>query len=319
MTARVEALRMRLQAVDVPRADVALAGAAAVAFTLEHALWWSSGPGPHALAVAGGLTLAACLAVRRRAPLAAIAAAQPALFLLELGAAGSAEDVALPYLALLFLNYSAAAHLDAPRWRAAPAVAFAGVFATLLIPDARNTLDLGGLVWVLFLYLGGPFLVGRVVHGRTKLNLALHEKAERLDRDKAGRAEWAVAEERARLAAELHDIVAEALAEMVAEAEAEAAERHADDDAEAARRALAAVEGTGREALGELRRALGVLVVADQGGQAAGDLGGSGHGLVGMAERLRAYGGELNAGPGAAGGFTVRARLPVRQDEMVAA
>jgi len=58
------------------------------------------------------------------------------------------------------------------------------------------------------------------------------------------------------------------------------------------------------------------LEVRDDGtGTEAG--GGSGHGLVGMRERVRMLGGELEAGPRAQGGFLVRARLPV--DEVVRA
>lgn len=42
---------------------------------------------------------------------------------------------------------------------------------------------------------------------------------------------------------------------------------------------------------------------------------GAGRGLVGMRQRVALYGGELEAGPLAEGGFTVRARLPLRQDK----
>ena len=50
--------------------------------------------------------------------------------------------------------------------------------------------------------------------------------------------------------------------------------------------------------------------VADDGhGPATSD--GQGHGLVGVRERVKIYGGQMSAGPGADGGFVLNARLPV--------
>ena len=58
------------------------------------------------------------------------------------------------------------------------------------------------------------------------------------------------------------------------------------------------------------------VLVADRGdGAVDARLDGSGHGLVGMRERVRMYGGELHAGRVDGGGFEVRARLPLEGEE----
>jgi signal transduction histidine kinase len=51
-------------------------------------------------------------------------------------------------------------------------------------------------------------------------------------------------------------------------------------------------------------------VTDDGGGAPAGESGGSGHGLIGMAERASVFGGTVEAGPLASGGWRVRAELP---------
>jgi signal transduction histidine kinase len=61
------------------------------------------------------------------------------------------------------------------------------------------------------------------------------------------------------------------------------------------------------------------VLVADSGdGRLDVRLDGSGHGLTGMRERVRVYGGELHAGRRAGGGFEVRARLPLLADDEAA-
>ena len=102
-----------------------------------------------------------------------------------------------------------------------------------------------------------PIVVGRLLRSRAALNRALREKAALLERrgeDAAGRA---VADERTRIAGELHDVVAHALSAMTVQATG--ARRLALTRPELAREAFGAIESAGREALDELRRLLGVL------------------------------------------------------------
>jgi signal transduction histidine kinase len=62
------------------------------------------------------------------------------------------------------------------------------------------------------------------------------------------------------------------------------------------------------------------VVVADRGGgESSPSLPSSGHGIVGMRERVRVYGGSLSAHPQPDGGFVVRARLPLDGSELVVA
>jgi signal transduction histidine kinase len=90
-----------------------------------------------------------------------------------------------------------------------------------------------------------------------RLNRALREKAERLELERADRAAEAALEERTRIAGELHDVVAHALSAMVVQASG--ARRLAERDPARAADAFQAVETSGREALTEIRRLLGVL------------------------------------------------------------
>ena len=104
---------------------------------------------------------------------------------------------------------------------------------------------------------GGPILLGRVIANRSRLNAALRREGRAPAPRPRRQAEQAAAEERARIAGELHDVVAHAMSAMVVQAGG--ARRLADKNPERARAAFAAVEDTGREALTEIRRLLGVL------------------------------------------------------------
>jgi len=249
------------------------------------------------------------------------------------------------------------------------------------------------LVFIPLLF-GFCWFLGFAMRQRGDLARAAEERAYRAERDRQASARIAVAEERARIARELHDIVAHAVSVMVLHA---GAVRHRlPDGFTDEKEALRGVEETGRMALAEMRQLLGALrrddeaaelspqpglaglgallqefrdaglpvrldvhgepvrlpgpidlaayriaqegltnvlkharassadvsiryapeelrvEVRDDGdGPQSGD--GLGHGLVGMRERVKIYGGELAAGPGPEGGFVLSARLPLDQ------
>jgi signal transduction histidine kinase len=104
----------------------------------------------------------------------------------------------------------------------------------------------------------GLWLVGNTIRG-------LEERTRRLQREQELATRVAVADERARLARELHDVVAHSVSVMVVQAGA--ARRLLGRQPERAAEALLSVESNGREALAELRRMLGVLT--DDGGSPA--------------------------------------------------
>jgi signal transduction histidine kinase len=128
------------------------------------------------------------------------------------------------------------------------------MMTTLLV---EGGLEVEDSFWALFLF-GLPTLAGRALRSRVLLQAELREKAERAELERAERARGAVEDERGRIAAELQALVANGLSAMVVQAET--VPRTIDSgDLVSAGAALAAVEETGRDALTEMRRLLGVL------------------------------------------------------------
>jgi signal transduction histidine kinase len=96
-----------------------------------------------------------------------------------------------------------------------------------------------------------------VLRARELRTLELHERTARLEREREAQSLAAVAEERARIARELHDVVAHSISVMTIQAGA--ARLLLDDEPERAEEPLLSIEETGRETLAEMRRLLGVL------------------------------------------------------------
>jgi signal transduction histidine kinase len=261
-----------------------------------------------------------------------------------------------------------------------------------LVAMGWSALLLGSLVLA-------AWLLGDSIRWRRGFYQALEERAARLERERDAQAQVAAAAERARIARDLHDVVAHNVSVMVVQADGAA--YALDSSPQRAREALGAISATGRRALAELRSLLGVLrdsagpgaalapqpgleqleelvvearaaglpvsltvegaprpvpqgealaayrvvqesltnarkhagpgatatvrlryaeeslviSVTDDGrgasGPASGELGGAGHGLAGMRERVELYGGSVRSGPRAGGGYEVVAQLPL--------
>ncbi|WP_055526536.1 sensor histidine kinase [Streptomyces graminilatus] len=206
------------------------------------------------LPVAGLLAFQAGLVLpllwRRRKPLVAFAAIT-AVFVLQwsLGAAMRA-DVAL-FIAL----YSLALHgrLRQLPWACA-AMAGAMTLVAVRVPSAVSFWD------ALFFLLGtatAALALGLVVRIRRAQLAGLRDRAARLEIERDQRSRLATATERTRVAREMHDIVGHNLSVIITLADAGA---YATDLApERGKEALQLIGDTGRQALGELRRVLGVL------------------------------------------------------------
>jgi signal transduction histidine kinase len=262
---------------------------------------------------------------------------------------------------------------------------------TVVIDNIPGPSDASSYVFIPVRF-AAAWVAGYALRERSERVVAAEARAEQAEREREAAARIAVAEERARIARELHDIVAHAVSVMVLQVGAvrmKLPEALAED-----REALRGVERAGRTALSEMRRLLAAmrsdgedvelapqpgldgldsllaevgraglpvelhvdgdpvplprgidlsayrivqegltnalkhahasdadvtvrygpreleLVVRDD-GKGAVAVDGPGHGLVGIRERVKIYGGEMSAGAASDGGFVLRARLPL--------
>lgn len=227
--------------------DVALAVVLAVLVELE--LWLRDMPTDEHLALAyTGLTTLA-LGWRTRFPLTNVALAVPGWALMT-QLSSVAEDPPLTLsTSFAIILYSLGVHAD--PLHAVAGVALVALGLVVVVLEAPS-FDLGILPFVAI-----PLLVGFAMRQRRAKEELLEERAAALEREREEKARTAVAEERARIGRELHDVVAHAVSVIVVQARG--GRRALQEDVEQARQAFDSIEATGGQALTEMRRLLGRL------------------------------------------------------------
>ncbi len=194
------------------------------------------------------------IAARRRYPIGAYvvtAAAAVALWSMNSVDGGSA-------VAGLFMTYGLGFYADRKRALrvfivVATGLSAAAVLLALIYDTEGRWFQCASRIAVVL----GPYFFGDSRRTRNELLESLRERAQRAEEDRAREARQAVADERTRIAHELHDVVAHSLSVMVVQATA--GQRLITRDPARAAESLGSVADTGREALAEMRRILGVL------------------------------------------------------------
>lgn len=161
-----------------------------------------------------------------------------------------------PWVAMLFGLYTVAAYERQRRvsLRCLASVLALGAVSLVLVPYEMTLED---IIFGSFGLPLGVWLLGDNVGVRRAYVEAVEDRAAHLEREQAAQAKRAVVEERNRIARELHDIVAHSMSVMVVQAGA--ARRTLNRDPERATEAIGQIEATGRNALAEMRRLVGVL------------------------------------------------------------
>jgi signal transduction histidine kinase len=204
----------------------------------------------------GTLALAYALALLHTLPLAARRRFPGTVLATSVASGLAVAAIGLPpeilVMVILVAVYSVAAYGD--RWVSLAGLAAAelGSAAVQLTPGRFNA----PTVVTNTLVIGAAWLLGHFVGVRRAYTARVERTAE-LERARAEQARRAVAEERLRLARELHDVVAHSISVIAVQSGVGA--HIAKTQPEEAAKALAAIEATSRAALTELRRLLGVL------------------------------------------------------------
>ncbi len=226
-----------------------LAAAVAVVYTLEVS--FEADVQHREAAALAALAFAASLLVRRRFPLVPLLAGLAVIELDNTAIKGLAEAGAF-LIAFIVVLYSAG------RWAHGPAFVVAVMITAAAIPMAAiepgQPVSFSDVAFFA-VFFGAPVVAGRLFRNRADRDRVLVDEHET-------RTAEAIADERSRIARELHDVVAHAISVIVLQARG--GRRMLTVDPAETRTALDAIERAGEQALGEMRRLLGMLRAADE-------------------------------------------------------
>ncbi|HEY9328331.1 MAG TPA: histidine kinase [Streptomyces sp.] len=242
------------------------------------------------------------LVARRRAPVAVLLAVLVAGGLYKFAVDGPGQP--LPYTGLV--AFYTVAELSSPPKRTGIAVLTA---LAVLVSVGFDSDALRELLFSLFVF-AAAYAFGRLAVTRQAYLRAVEDRARQLELTHLIEAEQAAARERARIAREMHDVLSHAVSLMIVQAEAgPVAVRTAPERAEAA---FDAISETGRDAMVQLRRMLGVLRDGEGEPSAPREPQPMLDGLPGLVERVRAGGPAVSyevTGHGRPAGLAVEATV----------
>jgi signal transduction histidine kinase len=235
--------------------DVSFAVALAAAGVVEIWLPLPSvvGTGDPVVSTVVAVILCLALALRRALPLATAL-----VVLLTWPLAFSLQPILVLFwgqlVPIVIATYSVARHGS----RRDSVIGAAAAAACLLFFDfGVAVLQEPGEIFFHWLVVVLAWVIGLLVHRSEQRAADAHRRAVDIEAESRTRMLGAIADERSRIARELHDVVAHAVSVMVVQAGA--AEQVVDDDPAFARQALANIRSTGADALGEMRRVVAML------------------------------------------------------------
>jgi signal transduction histidine kinase len=233
------------------RLDLALAAALSVLAVIT-AIVDGDGGAETAVLLLSSLLMTAPLAWRRVHPTGVLLVSMGALA----GAAVLTEAPETPptLFATVIAVYSAAAHTPL-RTAVAGAIVASAAITVAIVTDSSDSL--GNVPPTLMLFVIAPFAAGAIARSRDETAAELRERAAALEVEREETQREAAAQERARIARELHDVVSHGMS-MIA-VQADAAEAALETRPELAGRPVAAVKHAARESLADMRRMLGLL------------------------------------------------------------